>query len=317
MDLTEFDLDFLSQRLSDNPQSPLFARLADIYVTRGQFDEALRLCERGVVSFPSYPSGFLVLGRCYLGLNQPPRALEVFRKALFLSPFNQLARKYVGELAQASAQSMGSEEHIPVEGAAIEELTPAAGDAVVLTAEESSEPLEDKKEYQSAGVSVMESPEEAVLDEEQIVTPVFKEPARVVQERPRGEPLSFPSLEDYVEQNVREIPRGQMITLDQYLNESPPEPPAVAGELDALASQLHGAGRIVPQEATPDSSPRESSDLEANIITPTLAEIYASQGEYAAAIQAYEILSLSRPDDREQFEQRIRELQTKISQRAG
>ena len=53
------------------------------------------------------------------------------------------------------------------------------------------------------------------------------------------------------------------------------------------------------------------------MVTPTLAEIYASQGEYGAAIQAYEILMFSHPGKTAEYQQRIRELQKKQLEKEG
>jgi hypothetical protein len=45
------------------------------------------------------------------------------------------------------------------------------------------------------------------------------------------------------------------------------------------------------------------------IATSTLAEIYASQGAYHEAIRTYTLLVHRRPQEREHFERRIRELE--------
>jgi hypothetical protein len=47
------------------------------------------------------------------------------------------------------------------------------------------------------------------------------------------------------------------------------------------------------------------------IVTPTLAEIYASQGAYREAIRTYLLLARRKPAEKKQFEQRIRELEEK------
>jgi tetratricopeptide (TPR) repeat protein len=53
----------------------------------------------------------------------------------------------------------------------------------------------------------------------------------------------------------------------------------------------------------------ERSPLGNEIITPTLAEIYAAQGAYREAIRTYTQLADRRPEERGRFEQRIRELE--------
>jgi tetratricopeptide (TPR) repeat protein len=45
------------------------------------------------------------------------------------------------------------------------------------------------------------------------------------------------------------------------------------------------------------------------IVTVTLAEIYAAQGEYREAVEAYRVLMERRPEDAEGFQKRIRELE--------
>jgi tetratricopeptide (TPR) repeat protein len=53
-------------------------------------------------------------------------------------------------------------------------------------------------------------------------------------------------------------------------------------------------------------SPEQAAD---GIVTPTLAEIYADQGAYQEAIRTYKLLVRRKPEEREHFEQRIRELE--------
>jgi tetratricopeptide (TPR) repeat protein len=53
----------------------------------------------------------------------------------------------------------------------------------------------------------------------------------------------------------------------------------------------------------------QRSSLGNEIVTPTLAEIYAAQGAYREAIQTYAQLVDRRPGEKERFEQRIRELE--------
>ena len=55
-----------------------------------------------------------------------------------------------------------------------------------------------------------------------------------------------------------------------------------------------------------DAAPREGGG---KIVTVTLAEIYASQGEYSAAIDAYRRLSQQRPAEARRYERRIGELE--------
>lgn len=113
--------------------------------------------------------------------------------------------------------------------------------------------------------------------------------------------------------NAAAPPAPEQPAIDSPAEQPAAEEPVPTG-LDSLATQLENAGRIIPEEPEPSPSTEESAPLDSIVITPTLAEIYASQGEYGAAIQAYEILIFSKPNERERFEKRISELQAKLNE---
>lgn len=287
MDLLEFDIDFLSQKLASNSSSPIFARLADLYLVKGQTEEALKLCEEGVRMHPAYASGFVLLGRCYLTQQNNAKAEKALTRALQLTPYSQVARKLLYEIAPP----------LPVEGHVFE-----IND---LPEEGISEPVDTPFTFSDTG-----GQETAISSE------ISPEPST---EAEQAEPVetsdSFPSLDDYVQMHGASQEAGH--SLDDFLNGvTPQQAPETATAMEsednfgAIAAQLEQAGRIVPNEPEPVAPmrPDEAMTFESNIVTPTLAEIYASQGEYGAAIQAYEILMLSKPDDRERFERRIQEL---------
>lgn len=70
------------------PQSPLFARLADLYLRRGKVERALALCQEGCRRFPHYPTGYLILGKCYEAQGQLEEARSATDQALRLDPEN-------------------------------------------------------------------------------------------------------------------------------------------------------------------------------------------------------------------------------------
>jgi tetratricopeptide (TPR) repeat protein len=96
-----------------HPHLPLFARLADLYLRRGQVLRALALCKEGCRRFPRYPTGFVVLSRCYQTRGQLEEARIAIDQALRLDPeqpagFLALSRIYqrlgVAPLALKSLQ---------------------------------------------------------------------------------------------------------------------------------------------------------------------------------------------------------------------
>jgi tetratricopeptide (TPR) repeat protein len=309
MDLSEFDIDFLSQKLSDNPQSPLFARLADLYLSKNQSSEALKLCEAGVQVFSSYATGYVVLGKCYLSLNENSKARLAFSQALHFAPFNQVARKLLDEIPLSADESLpvANEEPTTADPSFTETAATPEPLAAEITLPEPAAAEQSVELPQSDFGPVDAAPSVEEISQEH----TYENPPVEVDLLP-AESAGLSGIDDYIQQHSEGLASDEFISLDNYLEGAAPihEPPAT--ELDALVVELESASRIVPPEPEPRTSPAENSPLDSTVITPTLAEIYASQGEYGAAIQAYEILLLSKPGERERFEKRIKELQAKL-----
>ena len=71
-----------------NPDSPLFARLADLYLKRGKTEHALEICLQGCQKFPEYATGFMVLARCYEAGGAVEEARDALDQALRIDPVN-------------------------------------------------------------------------------------------------------------------------------------------------------------------------------------------------------------------------------------
>lgn len=129
--------------LAQDPQSKVFAPLADAYREMGLLDHAEKTARNGVKRHPQYVSGFVALGRvlieqkrfveslevlsrasgldpqnllalhllgtAYLQLQQPKDALKAFKKVLFLNPQSEKARKAVEKLESLTADEYEDE----------------------------------------------------------------------------------------------------------------------------------------------------------------------------------------------------------------
>jgi tetratricopeptide (TPR) repeat protein len=173
----------------EGPVTARFARTAAEYLEGGKIQEALTLCRAGIVAFPGYATGHLVLGRCYGMLGRPLEALVAFRR--------------VGD-AQPGAP-------------AVEKLVR--------------------------------------------------------------------SMEDIVEGNYRTFIAAR---------ESP-----AGGPRAAMTMERFLAGAPAPP------APEQRAQAPAGIVTPTLAEIYARQGQYGEAIRTYNALMGQRPENDEHYRERI------------
>lgn len=113
------------------------------------------------------------------------------------------------------------------------------------------------------------------------------------------------------EQEKRFEGKNDTILTEQPLAE---EPPATKEEsaIEYLAKRLQDVKRINPQKqvASEQSSAIPAGGVRSlKIVTATMAEILAGQGEYVEAINAYKELQKEHPDEEEKYLKRIGELQ--------
>ena len=88
----------LEKALRRDPDSPRFARLADLYLKRGRIERAIELCQKGCASFPDYATGFIVLSKCYEKRGNLEQAREAMGQALRIDPENPNGYKRLAHL---------------------------------------------------------------------------------------------------------------------------------------------------------------------------------------------------------------------------
>ncbi len=90
----------LEKAFRREPDAPLFARIADLYLDKGRTERALSLCEEGCANFPDYSTGFVVLSKCYEKQGEVEKAREAMGHALRLDPENPGSYKRLSRLFQ-------------------------------------------------------------------------------------------------------------------------------------------------------------------------------------------------------------------------
>jgi tetratricopeptide (TPR) repeat protein len=335
MDIAELDIEHLSARLSDNPQSPLFARLAELYLSTERANEALALCEKGVGLYPSYAGGQIMLGRCYSSMGRIGEARTAFHHALDLAPYNTVVQNLLISLPDAvdddgAAASVSYDGAIRTVGlpfiAASQPEAPQDRASMADASEKELDVQENARATAEPAVGEIEPalPSAPIAEaDESVPAPIAaEEPAE--PEAPAFEP--FPTFEEYIAQH----PAGQSVmTLEEYLKgrapgsvapeTTQPEQTATAApsmptheastDVESIALKLQNARRIIPADhmlPAPSSAPSDTaSGMQPTIVTQTMAEIYAAQKEYQAAIDAYQELIRKQPDQATAFQQRI------------
>jgi tetratricopeptide (TPR) repeat protein len=80
-----------------DPDSKVFAPLAEAYRRMGLIDEAIDLAEKGVKRHPHFASGRVALGKCFVQKKEYDKAVEHLKTAVDLSPENLLAHQLLAE----------------------------------------------------------------------------------------------------------------------------------------------------------------------------------------------------------------------------
>ncbi len=92
------DIKFLEGKLEKNPDSILFARLADAYLQADRIEEAIELCENSIKKHPFYVTGHYVLAKIYLKKKLFDQAEKELKRVLLFDPKFIAAHRDYGEL---------------------------------------------------------------------------------------------------------------------------------------------------------------------------------------------------------------------------
>ena len=84
--------------LQKDPQSKIFAPLADAYREMGRVDEAEALARDGIRRHPQYVGGYLALARVFMTHRRSEDAETCLKKAIEVSPENLLAYQLLGQV---------------------------------------------------------------------------------------------------------------------------------------------------------------------------------------------------------------------------
>ena len=267
----------LEARLSNNPHSPLFARLADEVLSLGRIEEAKQLCIDGLEYYPSYPSGNLVMAKCLAEEHDYGGALNHLAIALDTIPDAETLH-----LLKSKWESL-------------RDVVPTTTIETQQTPSESNLPA---NEISEASVDVKEEPvQEGTTETVDIERPPVAEPESEVQASLVSVEI-LPPVEDILPAN--ELSDAGVILEDQPVKES-------AAEVNNPEPQL------VTRETIPPV--KEDDEAEKRIVSKTLAEIYAQQHAFEEAILTYRLLQRVLPHRHDEFEERIRELETKLREK--
>lgn len=280
-DHSEEHVSQLEQRLSADPSSPLFARLAGYYLQVGRAEEALRLCDTGLAHHPSYSTGHLIKGKILLSLQMPAEAKREFGIVRDILPANQtVINLYAGidvpetvEPPATAVEETGMVTDSFVDGSVREEVeTPVIAEAelqaeVVPTVEEPS-PFGGEEMPQTGFAPVEEEqPSPFGGTEEQTTVAEEIQPApEAVEPSPFGEATTEETVSAFGEVTPSVEPSsdqgfGEVVTQEPPAAE-PPAPPVIPtyDEADPLSALRADSGEDAFGQSPPTVGEQQSAE---------------------------------------------------------
>jgi len=94
------EIERLEDKLLENIESPVFARLAALYIEKGDYLHAVTLCDRGTEKYPEYATGFLLRALALQNLEKYKESIQNFRKVREILPRCQVVSDRINELEQ-------------------------------------------------------------------------------------------------------------------------------------------------------------------------------------------------------------------------
>lgn len=278
---------------------------------QGKAAEAIPLLERLIDLLPRYVTPYVLLARAYEADRQWQRALVVWQQAHFLLPNSpsvasgvQRVRAKAGSGARPAAAMRANAAGAP--GEPFPEATAPGHDLHAPPAD--WEPQEEPEDFPAS--EEPESKQDAPWG-----------PDEVPESPPRWEPEEPPEPEDsdeeppasrvhWLEHPDEEEAAGEeeeTVDLTAYEEEE-----SVVDDLDRLIGELESA-RIVPRPDVDDVPAPDLDDEFEDVVSETLARIYASQQQFDEAARVYELLAARQPERSEEFQDKAAAMRARAS----
>lgn len=255
----------LEKAYRENPDVPLFARLADLYLRRGRVLNALSLCEKGCERFPWYPTGYLVLSQCYEARGALEAARRAMGKALLLDPENPVGFKRLSRIYQSLGKPDLALKSLK-RAVRLDPLDPELGERL------------DQLNYLLRRGSVVEAPEAFDVLPQEVVETTSEEVNLL--ESTAAMPAVAPVEPDLVDQG-----KGQVEEASEEVPLSAAAVAEVAGQAEAL---LIAETEKAPEDSTEEAAPDKPAAPATAQVTKAVVAV-----EVSVATEALEIASLA------------------------
>lgn len=323
---------------SSSSSSPLVVQVAARLIAERRFDAAVGHLEALVEDMPAYAAAQVLMARALELGGQTEAARRAWHRASSLVPNSPLVQRERRRLLEhVSPDQETPDEEVTDEDVPAPESAPThERDAEVEVLPPTTEQPEPPSSTTTDGADDTAAEGWSMIDETD--TPRETTSASVVSPVSPAAPPVSSSIEAFEGEDIEDVeagdvdvaeavggaPRSSSSTAagDETRREEPEDPgrgaearpPGVADELDRLIQQLEGAPRIRPDPSYkgPEVSFSGSEDAK-EMVSETLAKIYAAQKQYAEAAVVYDKLAAQRPEQAREMRRLAEEMRGKAA----
>lgn len=321
-------IEYLEQKLARRPFSPLFARLVHEYLIAGKNQRAKELCLSGLEIYPQYITAHFALTECYISEQNYNAALQSIDTAISLNPNIETLQTLQSEiqdiltslsipdtlntnqLIEDNASALPTIEYPPVE-----KYEPIYSEESIALHDVEIEKLKIPKEAnRESGIEHQSVP--TVEDSTVVPTIETEIPIESTDQNEIIQAITdIPSTQE--EFIINDESKLELIEAKTEIDEPVSHNDKSIGKSDSQEQDvlIQTENQIVSNDVYSEPVETKMDEDDGRIVSRTLAEIYASQGEHLEAIVTYQLLKQNRPDLREEIEKRILELEGNIRDR--
>jgi tetratricopeptide (TPR) repeat protein len=291
------EIENLKKKIENDPQPSLSILLAEEYRKNGLIDEAIQVLQKVLKNRPDYTSARVALGKIYFQKDMLPDAREEFEKAVSIVPDNLLAHK---KLAEIYCKQEDNEKALQ-ECQVILNLHPDDDEtkAMMLSL---IKPDELQHPSKTEGESVHE--DQPDLSEDSDDGPSGESPGESSDAEERVPVYEIPEESDDEELEI-DFPRKITPVPEAAENRELKEFREILKEHSQETSQL-------PVEHKDASLPAQSDDVDdasddkivISMPTKTMADIFIDQGLYDKALDVYNEILSSDPENKKIIQKR-------------
>lgn len=303
----------LNERYLENRSTPYFTMHADVYLQEGKLDYAIGVLEDGIRTYPNDTIAHYLLGKAYFDKGNLDDARSEFERAVKLSPFMVSALKYLIEISEQLGliqlekqyrEKLTNADPFLESTGSVETATPTNLDEIdsaFEVAEPTAVPAVEKEvesavEEQAAAAEELSEtvePTEAAAPEE-TPEPIAPEPAAPEEEHEEESYLDSIEPDEMIADLIGDLTE----TDDAPAEAAPisfvktPEEPTQTSPMmddDLLGEELG----FLSEDKKAEEPPKPKNTA----VSPTLGEIYLSQGKFTEAKGIFEQLLAGDPEN--------------------